>query len=269
MLFTAAPAWAQITVLDPKGPVAAAQRDIFYTALALMAIVVVPVFVMTIFVVWKYGAGRKSRDYRPRWDKSNRLELLIWGAPVAVTIAIGSMLWTATQKLDPYRQVGTGEPLTVQVVALDWKWLFIYPEADTASVNTLVIPARRPLRFEITSATVTNSFFIPGLGGQVYAMSGSRTELNLLADAPGRLWGRNAQFSGKDFPKQSFPVDVLESTDFQAWLRAGQEGWPALDAEAYGRVARPGTLPAGIRFSGVEPGLFNSVIATFRPPGAS
>jgi cytochrome o ubiquinol oxidase subunit 2 len=194
-------------VLDPKGPVALAERNLLLTAVVLMLIVIIPVFVVAILFAWRYRASNTQADYRPEWSYSARIDAVIWLVPALIVIALGVLLWSNTHKLDPYRKIDTSVPsLEIQVVAQDWKWLFIYPEQGIASVNELVFPAGKPLSLKITSDTVMNSFYVPALGGQIYAMAGMRTEFNLKADAPGRSAGRNTQHSGAGFSDQHFRI---------------------------------------------------------------
>src|SRR5258707_7664185 len=187
-------------VLNPKGPIADAERGLLIDAFSVMLIVVVPVIVMAILFAWRYRASNRDARYEPTWAYSARIDAVVWLVPALIVIAVGVLLWRSTHKLDPYREIASSTPpLDVQVVAQDWKWLFIYPEQGIAVVNQLAFPSGRPVSLRITSDTVMNSFYIPALGGQIYAMAGMQTRLPLLADAPGRVPGRNLQYRGSGF----------------------------------------------------------------------
>lgn len=181
-------------VLDPKGPVALAERDLLFDAFSVMMIVIVPVIILTLWFAWRYRASNTNAQYAPAWANSAKIDAVVWLIPAAIVIALGVLLWRSTYKLDPYRPLeAAGAPLEVQVVAQDWKWLFIYPEQGIAVVNQLAFPAGRPVSLRITSDTVMNSFYVPQLAGQIYAMAGMQTRLQLLADQPGKFVGRNSQ----------------------------------------------------------------------------
>ena len=201
---------AEAPVLAPKGPITLTMRDLLFDAFGLMLIVVIPVFLMAAVFVWFYRPASKHDVYQPDWGYSVWMDALVWLVPAAIVIAIGSMVWESTHKLDPYRRDDPDQqPLEVQAVAQDWKWLFLYPEQDIAVVNELVFPRGRPLSLKITSDTVMNSFLIPALGGQIYAMAGMETRLHLLADQPGEFHGRNTQFSGSGFANQHFEARAV------------------------------------------------------------
>jgi cytochrome o ubiquinol oxidase subunit 2 len=251
-------------VLDPKGPVALAERNLLLTAVVLMLIVIIPVFVMAILFAWRYRASNTQATYTPDWSYSARIDVVIWLVPALIVIALGVLLWSNTHKLDPYRKIDTSVPsLEIQVVAQDWKWLFIYPERGIASVNELVFPAGKPLSLKITSDTVMNSFYVPALGGQIYAMAGMRTELNLKADAPGKFAGRNTQYSGAGFSDQHFQVFAASAEDFDAWVATARQARDKLDAETYRALAAPRRSHPVTYYSAVEPGLFDAIIARY------
>jgi cytochrome o ubiquinol oxidase subunit II len=193
-------------VLNPKGPIADAERGLLIDAFTVMMIVVVPVILMAFLFAWRYRAGRNAR-YEPNWSYSAKVDAVVWSVPALIVIAVAVLLWRSTHKLDPYREIASSTPpLDVQVVAQDWKWLFIYPEQGVASVNQLAIPVGRPISLRITSDTVMNSFYVPALAGQIYAMAGMQTRLQILADQPGKFVGRNTQYSGGGFSDQFFEV---------------------------------------------------------------
>ncbi|WP_353643298.1 COX aromatic rich motif-containing protein [Mesorhizobium sp. WSM2239] len=248
-------------MLDPAGPVSAATRELLFDAVGLMLIVVIPVFFLTAIVVWRYRTNNAGAAYAPDWDSSRMIEIGIWFVPLVIVIALGMMVWSRTHRFDPYRPIAaTQPPLTVQAVALDWQWLFIYPQENVAAVNRLVFPAGRPLTIKITSDTVMNSLSIPALGGQIYAMAGMETKLNLLADRPGTFMGRNTMFSGDGFAAQQFSAEAVDAAGFDAFLADARAGGEMLGPSSFEALARP-TIAGPVRlFSGVEPDLFHSIV---------
>jgi cytochrome o ubiquinol oxidase subunit 2 len=251
-------------VLDPKGPIALAERDLLFTAVILMLIVVIPVFVMTFLFAWRYRSSNTKARYAPDWSYSIGIDAVVWLVPAAIVIALGTLLWSSTHKLDPYRQIDPAvQPLQVQVVAQDWKWLFIYPEQGIAVVNQLAFPSGRPLSLRLTSDTVMNSFYIPALGGQIYAMAGMQTRLHLIADAPGRFAGRNTQYSGSGFSDQHFQAIATSPEDFDAWAAKVKQSPSKLDAAAYRALAADRRAHPVAYYSAVEPDLFDTIIAKY------
>jgi cytochrome o ubiquinol oxidase subunit 2 len=251
-------------VLDPHGPIAAAERNLLFDAFGVMLIVVIPVFVMALGFAWRYRASNTQARYAPDWSYSRAVEAVIWLVPAAIVVVLGVLVWSATHRLDPYRPIdATVRPLEVEVVALDWKWLFIYPAQRIAVVNELVIPSGRPVSLKITSDTVMNAFSIPALAGQIYAMAGMQTELNLIADAPGRFVGRNTQYSGRGFSEQQFEAIATSQADFDAWLAKARQSSATLDAEAYRKLARPGVANRVTFYSAVEADLFDTILARY------
>ncbi|MFC4351909.1 ubiquinol oxidase subunit II [Fodinicurvata halophila] len=255
---------AEAPMIDPAGPQALAERDLLFTALGLMLIVVIPVFLMTFLFVLRYRSSNRKAKYAPEWSYSGPIDAVIWIVPALIVIALGILLWNATHALDPYKQLHTQEEaLEVRVVAQDWKWLFIYPEQDIASVNELAFPSDRPLSLRITSDTVMNSFHVPALAGQIYAMAGMQTRLNLLADEPGTFMGRNVQYSGDGFSGQHFTAVAKTQEDFEAWVDQAQNSSNPLDAEAYKSLAEPSSDHPVTYYSGVESDLFRNIIAKY------
>jgi len=251
-------------VLDPKGPIALAERDLLYTAAALMLIVIIPVYVMAFWFAWHYRAANKQASYRPDWAYSARIDALVWAVPALIVIGVGSLVWIWTHRLDPYKPLPGGEALQVQVVAQDWKFLFIYPDQNIASVNELVFPSDRPVRLALTSDTVMNSFYVPALAGQIYMMAGMETRLNLSAHEPGQFTGRNTQYSGSGFSDQNFQVRAVSPAEFEAWVARAKEAPRPLDDAAYQALAQPSSkVPVGY-YSEVAPQLFATIIAKFR-----
>jgi len=251
--------------LDPSGPITLAERQLLFDAVSIMMIVIVPVFIMAALFTWRYrGTNRKAR-YTPNLAYYWPIEILIWGVPAAIIVWLGFHLWGGTHRLDPYNAIDKGvEPLQIEAVAQDWKWLFIYPEQRIAVVNELVFPADTPLAIRITSDTVMNSFVIPALGGQIYAMAGMQTRLHLLADKPGRFIGRNIQYSGRGFADQQFDAIATTNEEFETWVAKVKASPSALDAETYGELAKPSTKVPVTYYSDVEPNLFDSIIAKWR-----
>lgn len=251
-------------ILNPKGPIADAERGLLFDAFAVMLIVVVPVIVMAFAFAWRYRASNRAARYEPTWAYSAKVDAVVWLVPALIVIAVGILVWRSTHKLDPYREIASNvPPLDVQVVAQDWKWLFIYPEQGVAVVNQLAIPAGRPISLRITSDTVMNSFYVPALAGQIYAMAGMQTRLQLLADAPGKFVGRNTQYSGGGFSDQFFEVVALSQADFEAWVARAKQAPGRLDAAAYAKLAEKSRLNPIAYYSMVEPKLFDSIITKY------
>jgi cytochrome o ubiquinol oxidase subunit 2 len=259
---------ANAPILDPKGPIALAERDILFRAFAIMMVVVIPVFVMAFRFAWRFRASNRQAPYDPNW-MSRRIDAITWIVPSLIVVSVGAHVLIYTFQLDPYRPIDAAtEPLEIQVVAQDWKWLFIYPEQRIAALNEMAMPAGVPIRLSITSDTVMNSFFIPALGGQIYAMAGMRTELNLLADSAGRFVGRNTQYSGDGFADQQFAAVAMSEEDFDAWVAHATASPDRLDAAAYGEIAKPSIAEPVAYYSAVEPDLFVRIIRKYDRSGA-
>jgi cytochrome o ubiquinol oxidase subunit 2 len=251
-------------ILNPKGPIADAQRGLLIDAFSVMLIVVVPVIVLALLFAWRYRASNRDATYAPTWAYSAKIDAVVWMVPALIVIAVGVLVWRSTHKLDPYREIASDvPPLDIQVVAQDWKWLFIYPEQGIAVVNQLAIPAGRPISLRITSDTVMNSFYVPALAGQIYAMAGMQTRLQMLADAPGKFVGRNTQYSGGGFSDQFFEVVATSPADFDAWVAKAKQAPAKLDAAAYAKLAEKSRLVPIAYYSGLEPRLFDSIIAKY------
>jgi cytochrome o ubiquinol oxidase subunit 2 len=248
-------------ILDPKGPIASAERLLLINSTEIMLVVVIPVILATLGFAWWY---RSSNTRASRSDSENyegRIEFVTWSIPALIVILLGGVIWISSHQLDPRTPIaGRGDPLRVEVVALDWKWLFIYPDQGVAAVNELVIPAGTPVSFQITSATVMNSFFIPQLGSQVYAMGGMATHLNLLADAPGEFTGFSAMFSGDGFSDMQFVAKAVPAADFETWIREVRGAGSPLDAAAYAELAKPSTAVPPKTFGSVRQDLFERII---------
>jgi cytochrome o ubiquinol oxidase subunit 2 len=224
-------------VLAPAGPVGRGERLILIDSVVIMLAIVLPTIVCTGIFAWWFRASNPRARHRPNFDYSGRLELLVWSVPALVVLFLGGVAWVGSHTLDPAQPLAEAGPaLEVQVVSMDWKWLFIYPGTGVASVNLLEIPSGRPVHFHLTSATVMNSFFVPQLGSQIYTMAGMETELYLQADRPGRFMGMSAQFSGDGFSDMYFTVEAVPQAEFGAWLAASRRQAP-LDAAAYRALA--------------------------------
>ncbi|WP_294047224.1 ubiquinol oxidase subunit II [Sphingomonas sp.] len=251
---------APAAVLDPAGPVAAHERLILLDSLGIMLAIVVPTILATLAFAWWYRAGNARATYRPDWAYSGQLELLVWSVPALVVIFVGGIAWVSSHDLDPARPIAGAAPLDVQVVSLDWKWLFLYPGQNVASVNRLVVPTGRPVRLTLTSASVMNSFFVPRLGSQIYTMPGMATTLNLRADAPGRYRGLSANYSGKGFYGMQFAVDAVPAAQFDGWVGQARQAQAVLDVPAYRALLGDGERVAPATWRGVAPGLFDAIV---------
>jgi cytochrome o ubiquinol oxidase subunit 2 len=256
-------------VFDPQGPVGLAQKTITIDALVIMLAIVIPtIAVACIFAVW-YRASNSRAKYLPDWDYSGRLEVIVWSIPLLTILFLAGMIWEGSYRLDPFRPLPAPPSVQteeVQVVALDWKWLFVYPREGVASVNQVVVPAGVPVRFHITSGSVMNTFFVPQLGGMIYAMHGMETQLHLQADKPGSYYGRSAQFSGDGFPDMHFQLHAVPRQAFHQWVAATRAAGPVLDQAGYERLAQQSSNVRPFTYSGVEPGLFDRIAARQIPP---
>ena len=253
----------QSGVLDPQGPIGAAERTILLDSTAIMLAVIVPVIVLTLVFAWWFRAGNTNATRLPDWSYSGRIEVIVWSIPTLTIGFLGGIAWLGSHDLDPGAAIASDVPaIRVDVVAMDWKWLFIYPDFHVASVNRLVVPAGAPISFRLTSASVMNSFFAPQLGSMIYAMSGMTTRLNLLVDRPGTTPGLSAQFSGDGFSDMRFDVVALDRQGFENWIGTTRSGGGKLDDQGYRQLARPSAALAPMTFGDVTPGLFESAAKT-------
>ena len=265
------------TFLHPHGPVADAQRHWLFEIIGCMAVVVVPVFILVPAYAWRFRRRNLKADYRPEWSFSWPLEFVIWRVPIAIVAVLAYVVIDRETRFDPYTEIPPSQkPLEVQVVGLNWKWLFIYPDQHVAAVGMLALPQGRPISFRLTSDATIQSFFIPALGSQIYAMAGMVTRLHLLADRPGTLLGENTQFNGTGFQKDSFTVSVMSPGAFAAWSDAQRLSGRSLDDAAYRTLSKDGSLAAARSAFGVQPGglltfgtvapdLFRAVVAKYDP----
>jgi len=247
-------------ILDPQGPIASSERLILINATAIMLVVVVPVIVLTLFFAWRYRAGNAGAQYAPDWGYSGQIELIVWSVPAMVVILLAGVGWISSHQLDPAHKIAAAAaPLRVEVVSLDWKWLFIYPDLHVASVDELVLPIDTPVDFTLTSATVMTAFFIPQLGSQIYTMPGMQSHLNLLASHAGDFPGQAAHFSGDGFSRMHFLVHAVAAAEFARWSAQRQAAGPKLDAAAYALLARPGSALRPQTFAAVDADLFDRI----------
>jgi cytochrome o ubiquinol oxidase subunit 2 len=281
-------------LLHPSGAVAAQQSHLIVASTVLMLLIVVPVIALTLLFAWRYRQSNTEAVYAPDWDHSTQLELVIWAAPLLIIIALGALTWISSHTLDPYRPLKRGNefhaatagaaaapglanaavnakgtadaappgvgPLVVEVVALDWKWLFIYPEQGIAVVNELAAPVDVPIQFRITASSVMNSFFIPALAGQIYAMPGMQTQLNAVINEQGEFEGFSANYSGAGFSGMHFKFHGLTNADFDKWVESAKSSAGPLDAESYQQLARPSERDPVRRYSAVADGLYEAIL---------
>jgi len=257
-------------LLNASGDVARQQGHLILVSTVLMLLIIVPVLALTVHFAWKYRAANHEADYSPDWDHSTELELAIWAAPLLIIIALGAVTWISTHTLDPYRPLrriavnrpvpAEVKPLTVEVVALDWKWLFIYPEQGIAVVNELAAPVDRPITFKITASSVMNSFFIPALAGQIYAMPGMETKLNAVINQPGDFEGFSANYSGAGFSDMRFRFHGTSEADFEAWVQKAKAAGGELTRAGYLELVKPSERDPVRRFASVAPDLYNAIV---------
>ncbi len=254
-------------VLDPKGPISFAERQILFNATGIMLAIVIPVMLATLGVAFWFRASNERARYQPDFKYSGRIELLVWSIPLMTVLLVGTVAWISAYDLDPPRPIASSaEPVKVQVVSLDWKWLFVYPEQGIASVNQLAIPVGTPVSFELTSSGVMNSFFVPQLGGQIYTMAGMVTHLNLQADHSGTYRGMSANFSGEGFADMHFDVDAVPPEKFEQWVASTRTAGPVLDPQTYSDLVKPSKAVAPFTYRSVAPGLFASILSAAMQP---
>jgi cytochrome o ubiquinol oxidase subunit 2 len=259
-----------IAVLEPKGTISHQERNLIWLVLALCSIVVIPVFALTIAIALKYREGNKQKKkYNPDWDGDRRLEITWWAIPLAIITTLAVVTWFSSYSLDPYRALASSnKELKVQVIAMDWKWLFIYPDQNIATVNYLRLPVNTPVSFSITSDTVMNSFWIPNLGGQIYAMPGMDTKLHLMADKAGSYPGSSANISGRGFAGMHFTAAATSQKDFDAWLTSVKKSTNKLDVTTYQKLAEPSQNSPTAYYSSAQKGLYNWVVDKYMVPAS-
>ncbi len=261
--------------LHPHGLVAATQRRWLFEIVGLMLLIILPVFVCVPLFAWRYRRTNLSATYKKQWDFSWPIEFFVWGAPIAIVVFLAIIVMPEETRFDPYRPLASDQkPLEVEVVALNWKWLFIYPEQHVATVGVLTIPQDRPVHFRLTSDATMQSFFIPALGSQIYAMAGMTTQLNLIADRPGNLLGKNTQFNGIDFTQNTFTASVLPPDDFTSWSNQTRQTAPPFTDTVYKTLSQDSTLFQAklafkidenqpLAFSDVPDGFFYAIVKKY------
>jgi cytochrome o ubiquinol oxidase subunit 2 len=256
------------SILEPAGPVAGANRTILLNALTIMLAIVIPTIVAALGFAWWYREGNSKANYDPKFVYSGRIELIVWSIPILVVLFLSGVIWVGSHQLDPGRPLKSATPpVEVQVVSLDWKWLFIYPREGVASVNELVVPAGVPVHFSITSASVMNVFFVPRMGSMIYAMNGMQTDLHLQADKPGNFYGQSAHFSGDGFSDMNFAARSVPRDQFAAWIARARTAGPVLDGHGYSQLAQQSTDVKPYTYRAVAPGLFQAIVGHRLPPG--
>lgn len=256
-----------ISVLQPKGLIGEKERSLMFFAVLLSVVVVIPVFIMTFAIAWRYREGNTKAQYSPNFDRSRIAEAIWWVLPLALIIVLSVVTWRSSHELDPYHSVSsTVKPLTIQVVALDWKWLFIYPEQNIATVNYVQFPENTPITFKVTADAPMNSFWIPQLGGQIYAMPGMITQLHLMANQLGSYTGSSANISGEGFAGMHFVARATSKADFEAWARAVQHTPNTLNQGTYAQFAQPSKNALQAYYSPVQPDLYDKILLKFMGP---
>ncbi len=249
-----------MNILDPQGPIGAADKAILIDSLAIMLAIVVPTILATFAFAFWFRASNAKAFYWPDWEYSGRIELVVWAIPALTVVLLGGVAWIGAHQLDPPKPIaGSSRPLTIQAVSLDWKWLFIYPDQKVATINTLTVPAGVPLQFQLTSSSVMNAFFIPQFGSMIYTMNGMTTRLNLQADTPGTFQGLSAQFSGDGFADMHFDVHVVPPQQFSKWAQDASNVQQALDAHSYEQIAKPSMKNEPAIYRLADPELFRSI----------
>jgi cytochrome o ubiquinol oxidase subunit 2 len=266
-----------MVVMAPSGDIAVQQRDLILVSTGLMLLIIVPVMILTLLFAWRYRRGNTTARYEPEWHHSMRLEVIIWAAPLAIIIALGAITWISTHKLDPFRPldrldasrpVPAGvKPLRVQVVALDWKWLFFYPDQGIATVNEMAAPVDVPINFEITASSVMNSFYIPALAGQIYAMPGMQTKLHAVINKAGDYEGLSANFSGPGFSHMRFKFRGVDQAGFDQWVASVKQNGTALNRDAYLKLEKPSEKEPVHYYASSEPDLFDLILNMCAQPG--
>jgi cytochrome o ubiquinol oxidase subunit 2 len=256
-----------MNILDPQGPIGAAEKTILIDSLAIMLAIVVPTIIATFAFAYWFRASNTRAFYRPNWEYSGRIELVVWSVPALTVILLAGVAWIGAHELDPPKPIpGSSPPLTIQAVSLDWKWLFIYPDHKIATVNTLTVPAGVPLQFQLTSASVMNAFFIPQFGSMIYTMNGMTTRLNLQADKPGTFRGLSTQFSGDGFADMLFDVHVVPPERFSGWAQNAANAQQSLDRQSYQELAKPSIKHPQATYRLGDPDLFRAIATQEIPP---
>src|SRR6266849_5056762 len=256
-----------MNILDPQGPIGAAEKTILIDSVGIMLAIVLPTIVAIFAFAFWFRASNTKAFYWPDWEYSGRIELVVWSVPALTVILLGGVAWLCAHTLDPEKPIKrSSEKLTIQAVSLDWKWLLIYPDQKVATINTLTVPAGVPLQFQLTSASVMNAFFIPQFGSMIYTMNGMATRLNLRADAPGTFKGLSAHYSGDGFSDIHFDVRAVPPEQFAAWIERTRNTGPTLDARSYQQIAAPSMKTAPATYRLADPDIFASIVTQKLPP---
>ena len=254
-------------ILDPAGPIAAQEKQLLINSTAIMLAIVIPTMIATLAIAFWFRRGNKKAEYRPDWEYSGAIELVVWAIPALTIMLLGGITWIGSHQLEPSQPLASKvQPLKVDVVSLDWKWLFIYPDQHIATVNQLVVPAGTPVSFRLTSATVWNVFWFQQMGKMIYAMPRMTTKLNLQADRQGVFEGRSAHFSGDGFPGMSFNVNSVTPQQFAAWAQSARAGGQVLDGRSYAELSKPSSYVKPMTYSNVVPGMFEAIVRGTAPP---
>jgi cytochrome o ubiquinol oxidase subunit II len=254
-------------VLDPVGPVAAAEKTILINSTAIMLAIIIPTMIATIAFAWWFRRGNSKAEYRPDWEYSGAIEMVVWAIPALTIMLLGGITWIGSHNLEPSKPLESKvAPLKVDVVSLDWKWLFIYPDQGVATVNQLVVPAGTPVSFRLTSATVWNVFWVPQMGTMIYAMPRMTTRLNLQADRQGSFDGLSAHFSGDGFPGMQFKVQSMPPDQFAMWAQGARGSGLKLDGPGYAELEKPSSYVKPMTYGSVAPNLFDAIVANKVPP---
>lgn len=256
-----------VAVLEPAGPIGGKEKRLMMEALLLSTVVVIPVYAMLFGFALRYRESNKKAKYSPNMDGSRLLETIWWGVPIILIAILAVITWRSSHELDPFKSLSSNQkPLNIQVVALPWRWLFIYPGQNVATMNYVKIPVGRPVDFSITSDAPMNSFWIPQLGGQIYAMSGMATHLNLQADKPGEYRGVSANISGQGFADMHFTASAVAAGDFNSWVARAQKSSDKLSLAAYQQLSKPADDPSAKTYSLTSSGIFDQVVAKYEAP---
>jgi len=253
-------------ILDPVGPVAAQEKQILINSTAIMLAIIIPTMIATVAFAWWFRRGNPKAEYRPDWEYSGAIEMVVWGIPILTIMLLAGITWIGSHDLEPSRPLKSNvRPLKVEVVSLDWKWLFIYPDQGIATVNQLVVPAGTPVSYRLTSATVWNVFWVPQMGSMIYTMPRMTTRLNLQADRQGSFDGLSGHFSGDGFPGMQFKVQSVPREQFAAWTQGAHGSGQVLDARGYAELSKPSSYVPPTTYGTVTPGLFDAIVANRAP----
>jgi cytochrome o ubiquinol oxidase subunit II len=253
-------------IMDPVGPVGSAEKTLLINSTAIMLAIIIPTSIAVIAFAWWFRAGNTKAEYRPEWEYSGAVEMVVWSIPALTVMLLGGIAWIGSHDLEPSRPLPSKvQPLKVDVVSLDWKWLFIYPDQGVATVNQLVVPAGIPVSYRLTSATVWNAFFVPQMGTMIYTMPRMTTRLNLQGDRPGIYDGLSAHFSGDGFSGMRFQTRIVPAQQFAAWAAAAHGRGPVLDGRGYAELSLPSSYVKPMTYGAVAPGLFDAIVANRAP----